>query len=117
MKSESTVSKEYRLAFANDGGVLWRNNVGVLMDARGVPVRFGLANESSQMNKRTKSSDLIGIKPVLITQDMVGTVIGQFVAREVKREGWVYKATEQERAQLKYHELVISKGGDACFTS
>lgn len=115
--SEAGVSKKVRLAFAHSGGVLWRNNVGVFTDERGVPVRYGLANESSQMNKRVKSSDLVGLRPVAITRDMVGSVIGQFVARETKRADWRYTGTPREVAQLKFMELVISKGGDAAFTT
>ncbi len=114
---ESAVSKHERLKAAQSGILLWRNNVGVFKDERGIPVRFGLANESSQMNKRIKSSDLIGIKPVLITQDMVGTVIGQFIARETKRTGWKYTGTPREVAQRKFMELVIAAGGDAAFTT
>lgn len=115
--SESSVSKRIRLDFAHAGGLLWRNNVGVLPDARGIPVRFGLANEFSQMNKKIKSSDLIGIRKVVITQEMVGMIIGQFVAKEAKAEGWVYTGTPREQAQLKFIELIISMGGDACFTT
>jgi len=117
MSSESTNSKAVRLAYAHAGAVLWRNNVGVFVDERGIPIRFGLANESKQMNQNIKSSDLIGIQPVLITQEMVGTIIGQFVAREVKTDGWEYTGTPREQAQLRFIELVISKGGDACFTT
>lgn len=116
LTSEAGVSKHVRLQFAGIGAMLWRNNVGVLQDERGVPVRYGLCNESSQMNKRVKSSDLIGIRPVVITQEMVGHTIGQFVAREAKRPGWKYLGTPREKAQLKFLEIVISKGGDGAFT-
>ena len=116
-KSEATVSKAVRLTFAHRGGMLWRNNVGVLPDARGIPVRFGLANESKQMNTHIKSSDLIGIRKIIITEAMVGMTIGQFVAREVKHSDWVYTGTPKEVAQLNYINIVISMGGDACFTT
>jgi len=97
------------------GWRLFRNNVGVLKDERGVPVRYGIANDSPAMNKRIKSSDLIGIRPVVIAPDMVGSTIGQFVAREVKKAGWKYKGTEHEKAQLAFGTLVIALGGDFKF--
>lgn len=116
--TEAGASQRVRLAFARSDGLLFRNNVGAMQDPEtGRVVRYGLANESPQMNKRIKSSDLIGIQPVTITLAMVGGVIGQFVAREVKKPGWTYTGAGREAAQLKYLELVISKGGDAAFTT
>src|SRR5574340_1691891 len=81
-QSESDVQARVRLAASQAGDVLWRNNTGVLKDERGVPVRFGLCNESAKVNEHVKSSDLIGIKRVLGTREMVGSTIGQFYARE-----------------------------------
>lgn len=116
-KPEAVVQTDVRLEASRKGLRLFRNNVGVLTDDRGVPVRYGLCNESKQMNKKVKSSDLIGIRPVLITPVHVGQVIGQFVAREVKPEAWRYSATEREQAQLKFLELIMSFGGDAAFAN
>lgn len=115
--SETSVSNLERLKAAKNGGLLWRNNVGAMQNESGAWIRFGLANESKQMNERTKSSDLIGIRPVLITQEMVGITIGQFMARECKKPSWVYEGTPRERAQLRFIELVTAKGGDAQFTT
>lgn len=112
---EARVQGEARLLASKMGWRLFRNNVGVLKDERGVPVRYGICNDSPAMNKRIKSSDLIGIRPVVITPDMVGSTIGQFVAREVKRAGWKYKGTEHEEAQLAFGTLVIGLGGDFKF--
>lgn len=112
---EARVQDEARLLASKMGWRLFRNNVGVLKDERGVPVRYGICNDSPAMNKRIKSSDLIGIRPVVITQDMVGSTIGQFVAREVKKAGWKYKGTEHERAQLAFGTLIIGLGGDFKF--
>lgn len=115
--TEAGASQRVRLQYAEAGHVMWRNNVGVFMNEQGVPVRCGIANESKQMNKKIKSSDLIGIQQVLITHEMVGGIMGQFVAREVKEPGWRYMATDREQAQLAFIELVLSKGGDAAFTT
>lgn len=114
---EARVQDEARLLASKMGWRLFRNNVGVLKDERGVPVRYGICNDSPAMNKRIKSSDLIGIRPVVITPDMVGSTIGQFMAREVKKAGWKYKGTEHERAQLAFGTLVIGLGGDFRFWS
>lgn len=115
--SEAGVQQRVRIAASEIGWTLFRNNVGVLRDERGVPVRFGLANESSAQNKIIKSGDLIGIRPILITQDMVGQVIGQFVSLECKHEKWRYTGTVHEEAQAKWRDLVRSMGGYADFTT
>lgn len=113
--SEAAVLNAVRLEASRIGARVFRNNSGACEDKRGRLIRYGLANDSAAMNKAIKSSDLIGIRPVLITPDMVGCTIGQFVAREVKRADWKYTSTERENAQLRFLELIVSLGGDACF--
>ena len=115
--NEAAVQVRIRLEASDKGGILWRNNVGALKDLRGVPVRYGLANESKAMNEAIKSSDLIGIRPVVIQPYHVGQTLGQFVAREVKEPTWEYSATLHEVAQLRFLNLVASLGGDACFAT
>jgi hypothetical protein len=116
--SESAVQTNIRLEASRKGIRLWRNNVGVAHNPEeGTYVRYGLANESSQMNKVVKSGDLIGVRPVTITPAHVGTVIGQFVSREAKHGAWRYTGTEREVAQLNWINLVNSLGGDATFAS
>lgn len=115
--TEKAVAQRVRAAAFAAGRILWRNNVGALLDARGVPVRYGLMNESKAMNERNKSPDYIGIKPVLITPEMVGTVIGQFYARETKEANWAYTGTEREIAQLNAITIINNYGGDAAFTT
>lgn len=115
--SEAAVQSKVRLEAAQRGVTLWRNNVGVLKDINGRPVRYGLCNDSPQLNAQIKSGDLIGIRPVLVTHDHIGTTIGQFVSRECKSGGWKFKGTDREKAQFRWAELVTSRGGDAAFTS
>ncbi len=115
--SEAAVVNNVTLEASRVGARLWRNNVGACKDERGRLIRYGLCNTSKQMNEQLKSSDLIGIKPILITGDMVGSTIGQFVAREVKKGGWSYSGDSHEIAQLRFMELIVAFGGDACFVS
>lgn len=113
--SEAAVQSAVRLEAASAGVSLFRNNVGVLMDANGRPVRYGLANDSKQVNDVMKSADLIGWRPVLIEQRHVGHVIAQFVSRECKKVGWRYTGNDREPAQLAWAQLVTRGGGDAAF--
>lgn len=106
-----------RLEAARLGIYLWRNNVGALKDNRGVPVRYGLANDNSKMNEVLKSGDLIGIRPVVITPAMIGATFGQFVSRECKRPGWKYAGTPREEAQSAWVGLISRLGGDARFAA
>ncbi len=113
------------------GGRLYRNNVGATAAkihtkcmacgkthvAYQQPVRYGLCNESTKVNQVFKSSDLVGLMPVLITPEMVGATIGQFTAREIKHTGWKYTGTEREQGQLNWINLVLSLGGNACFAT
>jgi len=114
--SESAVQTNIRIEASRIGARLWRNNVGAYQSDAGF-IRYGLCNESKAMNEAVKSSDLIGIKPVLITQSMIGTTIGQFMAREVKKGDWKFTGTPRETAQLKFLEIVNALGGDGKFTT
>lgn len=115
--SEGAAQAAVLLEGAQKGLRLWRNNVGALPDERGVPVRYGLANDSAKINKVIKSGDLIGIRPVFITQAHLGYTIGQFVSREMKAPGWKYTGTEHEQAQQRWALLIASLGGDAAFAT
>lgn len=114
---ETDVQARVRVAASQAGDVLWRNNSGVLKNERGVPVRFGLCNDSEKLNEHAKSSDLIGIRRVLVTPAHVGRTVGVFYAREVKRAGWRYTGTPREVAQLRFIEAVVAMGGDAGFAT
>ena len=114
---ESLVQVEVRLEASRNGVRLFRNNVGALIDSRGVPVRYGLANDSKKVNSVIKSADLIGWRTVTITPEHVGQQIAQFVSRECKRRGWKYTGGAHEVAQLAWLKLVVAGGGDAKFTT
>lgn len=88
------------------------------MNPNGQPIRFGLANDSKALGDVLKSGDLIGWRPVVITPDMVGKTLAQFVSVENKSEGWTPQPNDKhEIAQRKWAELVNSEGGYAVFIS
>ena len=117
-ESEASVQARVRMEASRYGLRLWRNNVGAVHDgAKGVHIRYGLANDSPAVNARIKSADLIGIRPRLIGPEDMGRLIGQFVSVEVKHGGWKYTGTEHEQAQANWKNLVLSLGGDARFVT
>lgn len=117
-KSEAFVQSLVRLEASQKGVYLFRNNVGALTpkDSKR-PVRFGLGNDSPQMNDVLKSADLIGWRPVVIEPRHVGYRIAQFVSREIKEPGWQYTGAGREAAQLAWSNLVNAHGGDAAFAT
>ena len=115
--SETAVQTNERLKAAKAGGILWRNNRGAFVNDYGQQVRYGLANESKRVDKITKSSDLIGITRVVVTQDMVGQTVGLFTAVECKKEGWKFGDEGRDKAQLNFINIVKAHGGIGRFES
>ena len=111
--SEAKVQQEIRLEASRKGLRLWRNNNGACTDQNGRLIRYGLANDSAKVNRNIKSSDLIGITPVQVGFKTYGV----FTSIEVKKEGWTYKGTDRERAQLAWITLVTAMGGIAKFAT
>jgi hypothetical protein len=103
---ESSLQNQVRLFESRRGTRLFRNNSGVAYDKNGRPVRFGLANDSAELNRKVKSSDLIGIEPG-----------GRFVSLEIKSPGWIYSGTARERAQLEWIVFINAMGGRSKFVS
>jgi hypothetical protein len=116
-ESEGAVQVQVRLEAAAKGVKLFRNNVGALTDERGIPVRFGLANDNKEINKILKSADLIGWRTLTVQPHMVGWRIAQFVSREIKEAGWQYTGREREPAQLAWAGMVCAAGGDGGFAA
>jgi hypothetical protein len=109
---ESSVQNARVLQAAKQGIRLWRNNSGAFTDETGRLIRFGLGNTSAQINKVIKSSDLIGITPVIVTLPMVGQQVGIFTAEETKRPGWKLRpGDDRAQAQWRFGKLVLSLGG------
>lgn len=130
VESESGLQALVRLEAGRKGIHLWRNNsgAGYMVDrdrlcsecrdhVRSRLVRWGLANESPALNEILKSADLIGWRPRLIVDGMVGHTIAQFVSRECKKPGWHYTGTPEEVAQNRWHSLVLAAGGDSAIVN
>ena len=95
--SEHEIQQRIRLACGRGPVRLWRNNSGALVDQQGRLVRFGLCKGSS---------DLIGLRTLVITPDLVGQRLAQFVALEIKTARGV--VSPEQRAFL---DLVEQLGG------
>lgn len=106
MITETDVQNAVRLAIQAAGGVAWRNNVGALTDQRGIPVRFGLGNDSAALNRVFKMGDLVGIMPP-----------GRFIMLECKEPAWRWRATPREVAQWEAIREVRRFGGRAGFVT
>lgn len=115
--SETDINALERLAAANRGAWLLRNNSGAFKDVTGRLVRYGLGNDSKRINEVFKSSDLIGGEPVIITEDMIGATLLRFLAVECKKPGWKYTGTDREVAQKKFIDKVNELGGRAYFST
>lgn len=114
--NEEAVKSHVKLAAANIGLQLWRNNVGACEDKTGRLIRYGLANESAQMNRVIKSSDLIGATPVVIQPHHIGRTFAVFTAFETKHSDWVFStADDRAVAQLAYINIVREIGGIGYF--
>lgn len=124
MTPEQIASQRVRLAASSIGCRLFRNNSGGFYDENGRFVRFGLGNESAQLNQQLKFGDYVGVTPMVITPEMVGKTIGVFTNLEVKPEGMLdatlrkaSKGNCRESAQLAAINLVKSVGGIGGFVT
>jgi len=131
VQSEGGVQSLVRLEAGRKGVRLYRNNsgAGFVADPKKLcnvclervgrrPIRWGLGNDSPNVNAMLKSGDLFGWRRRLITPADVGTIIAQTVNRECKAPGWVPDPTDDhEQAQLRWHYMVLADGGDSAFVT
>lgn len=98
---EQVIQQQIRLDIGISPEVrLFRNNCGTATDPRtGNFIRYGLS---------PGSSDLIGIRKVTITPDMVGQTIGVFTSLEVKTD-----TGRPSTDQKKWLSMVTAFGGIA----
>ena len=89
--SEHEIQQRIRLACGRGAVRLWRNNTGALVDHQGRFVRYGLCKGSS---------DLIGLRSVVVMPEMVGQRIAQFVALEIKAPQGVVSPEQQAFLRL-----------------
>lgn len=122
-RSEAWAQQQVRMSVAEQGAMAWRNNVGATpakcphCGTKQQPIRYGLANDSSELNEVIKSHDLILAIPRKIQHSDVGKVIAQFGSIETKRPGWVYSGTPEEQGQLAWATLISQLGGFTAFST
>jgi len=113
-KSEGAVQSGLRILAPQHRASLWRNNTGAFKDDSGRWVRYGLGNDSKQLNAVWKPSDLIGITTVAASY--IGQEFGVLTAVEVKEEGWHQIPSDKRAAgQANFMNTVVSMGGLAGF--
>lgn len=112
MNQETLIQRAIMLALSEADCIVWRNNtagayVGKVLHKAGDQVTLGNAH-LMQFGLCKGGSDLIGITPVTITQDMVGKTVGVFTAIEVKT-----KTGRASPEQLQFIAAVQAAGGIA----
>lgn len=116
--NEASVQQRIRLEAARRNTPLLRNNNGACYDDTGRLIRYGLGNDSKKINDDFKSSDLIGIWPVVVTPQMVGNVHGLFFAVECKPTGWKFRESDKRAvAQKAFGDWVLARGGHFTFAT
>lgn len=100
-RTETAIQNAIRLVLSKSGFRMFRNNIGIATFQDGRKVEYGLG---------PGTSDLIGWKPVVVTQDMVGRKLAVFAAVEVKKPG--HKTSKERLAQqINFLEQVVKSGG------
>jgi hypothetical protein len=112
--AETPLQNKIRLALSQAGCLNFRNEtagawVGKVIHREGHIVTLKGASMITA-GLCVGSSDIIGIAPTLITQDMVGKTVGVFVAAEVKTP---QSGDDGSDEQKKFLAAIIKAGGIA----
>lgn len=92
---ETNIMNKIMLAMSKKGYLIWRNQVGLFKTIDGRTVNIGIKG----------SSDLMAVKPTVITPEMVGQTLAVFVAVEVKTA-----TGRQSEPQKKWQNAVEKLG-------
>lgn len=92
---ETKIQNRIMLAMSQKGYMCWRNQVGLFKTLDGRTVNIGIKG----------SSDLMAVKPTVITPEMVGQTLAVFVAVEVKTA-----TGRQSEPQKKWQKAVEKLG-------
>jgi hypothetical protein len=103
--SEHEIQQRIRLACGRGPVRLWRNNTGALVDRQGRLVRFGLCRGSS---------DLISLRSLEITPELVGQRIAQFVALEPDLAAMDKASGSAEVGDIPLSLLPVNVDGAPC---
>lgn len=108
--SEKAIQSAVMLAASQAGFTIWRNNCGMAWAGDATRLKDGsvlIRNPRPLHVGLCKgSADLIGLKPVVVTEEMLGRTLAQFAAIEVKTPRG--KLSEH---QARFLAFVESKGG------
>ena len=92
---ETKIQNRIMMDMSKKGYLVWRNQVGLFKTMDGRTVNIGIKG----------SSDLMAVKPTVITPDMVGQTLAVFVAVEVKTA-----TGRQSEPQKKWQKAVEKLG-------
>ena len=92
---ETKIQNRIMMDMSKKGYLVWRNQVGLFKTMDGRTVNIGIKG----------SSDLMAVKPTVITPEMVGQTLAVFVAVEVKTA-----TGRQSEPQKKWQKAVEKLG-------
>jgi len=92
---ETKIQNRIMMDMSEKGYLVWRNQVGLFKTLDGRTVNIGIKG----------SSDLMAVKPTVITPEMVGQTLAVFVAVEVKTS-----TGRQSEPQKKWQKAVEKMG-------